>query len=359
MLEEQKIYGSQFLTDCSPKSLKNLLYNFSLFLRKLDLDPPSQLEWQTIFKEATNNASSNNLITAWTLRGNQVYLEIFHPSNPDSIPSFHHENVLSSYGMRQIVSKTYNKLNNYNRPQNTIQELEIASEFQKKILPLPNLPKNEYWNLFTKRKSSLNLAGDYVDAYQNKNGDLFLIIADVMGKGITAALLATMIKTAFDINLESNITITNLIHSLNHTIVQETKNLTIFATCSIAFIPFSSKYIEIVNAAHCPPLLFNSSGLVHEFLPSGPPLGIFENAHYTSEVFPLTKKEQLIMLTDGLYEWKLNDSPWGWQNLLKFIPQHLSSPEALWDALQHQIQKNTPSESSSDDQTILHWTQKN
>lgn len=256
MLEEQKIYGSQFLTDCSPESLKNLYQDFSIFLRKLDLSPPSQAEWLTIFKEATNNTSTNELITAWTLRGDQIYLEIFHPSSTDANQSYHHENVLSPHGMRQIVSKSYNKINTLHHSQNTSYELEIASEFQKKILPLPNLPENQHWSLFTRRKSSLNLAGDYVDAYQNKNGDLFLITADIMGKGITAALLASIIKTAFDINLESNITLLDLIHSLNHIIVRETKNLTIFATCSIAFIPSSYQHIEIVNAGHCPPPSF-------------------------------------------------------------------------------------------------------
>lgn len=357
MLEEQKIHGSQFLTDSSPESIKNLHHHFSRFLKKLNLDPPNQLEWQALFQEATTHSnSSDKLVTAWTLRGDQIYLEVFHPSDPHLDLTYHHENLLSPYGMRQIISKTYKKLNKRKKPIPTTNELELASEFQKKILPLPKFPENEDWSLFTRRKSSLNVAGDYVDACLNKNGDLFLIIADVMGKGITAALLATMIRTAFDMNLESNLTLIDLVHALNHTLVRETQNLTIFATCCIAFIPFKCNTIEIVNAAHCPPLLFNGKELIRQFPASGPPLGLFENAHYTSEIFPLTKAEKLIMLTDGLYEWAYGDTSWGWQNLLKFIPQHSSSPEDLWNALQNQI--NATSDTMSDDQTLLVWTRK-
>lgn len=106
------------------------------------------------------------------------------------------------------------------------------------------------------------------------------------------------------------------------------------------------------------PLLFNRTDLIHQFLPSGPPLGVFENSQYTSESHSITKDEQLIMLTDGLYEWRYDDKTWGWANLLKFIEQHLSSPEYLWDSLQKQINKYSSSEGLTDDQTILFWAQK-
>ena len=71
------------------------------------------------------------------------------------------------------------------------------------LLPLPKLDPHKSWSFFAERNMSQKVSGDYVDAHLTEKGDLFLITADVMGKGISAAFLAAMIRTAFHINTES------------------------------------------------------------------------------------------------------------------------------------------------------------
>ena len=245
-----------------------------------------------------------------------------------------------------------------NKDLRTINELDLAAEFQKKLIPVPQLKENEQWDFFAKRTSAKKVGGDYLDAYLNNNGDLYLIIADVMGKGLTAAFLAAMLRTAFLINVDSGKSVHELIHSLNQVIINQTKDLEIFATCCIARIPKTFDKIEIANAGHCSPLLFNKKDLVYEFNPTGPPLGLFEDSKYTTETIQLKKSEELVMLTDGLYEWKTMENIWGWANLVKFIPENLGSPQRLWDALQDEIRKKTISSVIEDDQALLYWKRK-
>lgn len=139
MLEEQKIYGSQFVSDCSPEALKELLHRFCLFLKKLHLDSAAQLEWQRIFEEATKDHTPQQLVASWSLRGDAIYLEIFYPKNTKTETTYQHDNITDKHGVKQIISKSYPNLHNTDQPQATIYELEIASEFQKEN-PTPSQP---------------------------------------------------------------------------------------------------------------------------------------------------------------------------------------------------------------------------
>ncbi|MGE9293202.1 MAG: ATP-binding protein, partial [Puniceicoccales bacterium] len=87
------------------------------------------------------------------------------------------------------------------REARALRELEIASEIQKTLLPLPKVQPHQRWRLTTRREGAREVAGDYVGAEQGRNGDLHLVIVDVMGKGVSASFLAGMFRTAFNISL--------------------------------------------------------------------------------------------------------------------------------------------------------------
>lgn len=236
-----------------------------------------------------------------------------------------------------------------------VSELEIASELQKKLLPIPQLEVNKKWNFFAARKSAREVAGDYVDAVIKPDGSVYFIVVDVMGKGVSAALLAAMIKTAFYITLESKESPLDVLYALNKIVYEQTKNISIFATCCITYIPSTLDRIDIVNAGHCPPLLYHSHELFKEVEASGPPLGLYEKCDYTTSSFSLQKADQLIIVTDGLYEWEYDGHIWGWENFLNFIPSNLTSPITIWNSIQEEILEHSRGNENTDDQTILFW----
>ena len=69
------------------------------------------------------------------------------------------------------------------REQRAYQELEIAAEIQKTLLPLPTITCPPQWQVFAARRSARDVAGDYLEAQRSENGDTYLAVVDVMGKG--------------------------------------------------------------------------------------------------------------------------------------------------------------------------------
>lgn len=239
--------------------------------------------------------------------------------------------------------------------QRAFSELEIAAEIQQKLLPVPPKVENPEYSLFAIRKSAREVAGDYVDVLTNKNGDQLLIVFDVMGKGVSAALLAGMIRSALKAYVIEFDSLENIITHLNKSICEQVGDLTLFATCGAALVKRKQQTIEILNAAHCPPLLFRNNKLLSEIAPSGPPLGLFSESPYLTETFPLEGKEAVIIVTDGLYEWKSNDTIWGWDNFKSFsLANSNLTPETYWNLLQNEIISSDDS-GASDDQTLLYW----
>ena len=244
------------------------------------------------------------------------------------------------------------------REQRAMREVEIAAEMQDTMFPVPKLPECSQWELFAKRKSAREVGGDYVDACRKENGELVLLMVDVMGKGVPAAFLAAMLRTALHINIKNQpaVSTLDLVNALNQILFFQVGDLGMFATCAVATVSEDLKKIEIVNAGHCPVLLLKNDEVICEIEPSGPPLGLFDDAAFDVEEFPLAGGEGVLMITDGLYEWEEKEEIWGWENFMDFLgPRYFEQPKALWEDLQQAITRAAPDDEARDDQTLLCW----
>lgn len=218
-----------------------------------------------------------------------------------------------------------------------VRELEIATEIQRALLPILPCPQSNRWNVAIYQKSSMTVAGDYAMAKTDSHGNLIVAIIDVMGKGVSAALLASIFRTALDMSVEVD-TAAGILETINRTLCKQLGNLSMFITCAIARVSADGRKLDHASAGHCPTFCYQPDGTKRFLHPSGPPLGILPDVCYTGDPISLTGGERLVFVTDGCYEWDRTDQEQGWQNFVAQVDQvHAEPPEVLWRQVHDRI----------------------
>jgi serine phosphatase RsbU (regulator of sigma subunit)/anti-sigma regulatory factor (Ser/Thr protein kinase) len=246
------------------------------------------------------------------------------------------------------------------REQQALREIEIAATMQNDLLPLPTSAAFRGGRAVVRRRNARTVAGDYVDICPMPDGGILLAMVDVMGKGMSAALFAGMVRTALRMHCDIGQPVGQLLEDLNRVLCRQTGELTLFATCALVYISPRRDRALIVNAGHCP-VLWLGPGVrrpSREIAPSGPPLGLYPDIHYTVEEQALAPGDQIVLVTDGLYEWESNaDTAGAWQRLADMLrARRGEGGEAFWEAIQQRIRDANPHETDPrDDQTLLVW----
>jgi serine phosphatase RsbU (regulator of sigma subunit)/anti-sigma regulatory factor (Ser/Thr protein kinase) len=236
--------------------------------------------------------------------------------------------------------------------QKDLRELEIAVEIQKALLPILPPPVSDHWFVSIHQESSLSIAGDYAIAKADPAGNLVVAMIDVMGKGVSAALLASIFRTAFAMShhIPSS---SEILKMINRTLCKQLGSLSMFITCAIARVSADGKSIDHASAGHCPTFFYKADGSCGFFHPSGPPLGILSEANYSSDHAALEGGERLVFVTDGCYEWDRRDEDFGWHRFVDHMDEHRASPPAeLWTELRERIRKEF-GDQLEDDCTIV------
>ena len=149
-----------------------------------------------------------------------------------------------------------------------VKELEIAAEIQRNLLPILPPPKSEAWEITLRHESAQEVAGDYVEACLDSDGDLVLSVIDVMGKGVSAAMLATLFRTGLHTNLTRSQPLNELVQGINDVLCLQLGSVTRFITCAIVRIDLDSGLAEIVNAGHAPVTLMKDGAISAQVNPS-------------------------------------------------------------------------------------------
>ncbi len=221
--------------------------------------------------------------------------------------------------------------------QKDLRELEIAVEIQKALLPILPAPVSDRWHVSINQESSLTIAGDYAIARTDATGNLVVAMIDVMGKGVSAALLASIFRTAFEMSLNIPSS-SQILDTMNQTLCGQLGDLSMFITCAIARISADGKHLDHSSAGHCPTFFYKADGSRHFLHPSGPPLGILPEASYSSDVAPLHGGERLVFITDGCYEWDRRDEDFGWHRFVEHMDENrTSTPQQLWSQVRERI----------------------
>jgi phosphoserine phosphatase RsbU/P len=182
-------------------------------------------------------------------------------------------------------------------------ELELAKEMQEMLFP-KNLPSNNRIDVAAKYVAKQMVGGDYYDFIQLNDNEYVLCIADVSGKGISAALLMSNFQAHLRANTYYNhqeLTLQELVEQLNAT-VNDAVNGEKFITFFIAYYHCGKKILKYINAGHNYPVL--TDGTNARFLNKGcVGLGMFEKIpHMEMEEITIHPGDTLVCYTDGLVE---------------------------------------------------------
>jgi serine phosphatase RsbU (regulator of sigma subunit)/anti-sigma regulatory factor (Ser/Thr protein kinase) len=236
-------------------------------------------------------------------------------------------------------------------------ELEIARNIQRSLLPR-SLPQLRHFGVAGYCESAQQVGGDFYDVLQLSDNSLLLVVADVMGKGVPAALFAAILHSLVRALPEWTQHPSELLARLNWHMYEELSAVDMFVTAQIVLINSKKNEMTVASAGHCPVLLVQSGVPgVTRVAPEGMPLGILPTTRFVDETHELKSPCRVLLHTDGLTEAAdAMESAKAQRRLEKWMKESLArerTAEQLRDELAAGLQKVQRSMPLKDDQTFL------
>lgn len=183
-------------------------------------------------------------------------------------------------------------------------ELDLARQIQESILPrtYPAFPDRPEFDLFARTTPAREVGGDFYDFFFVDDTHLGMVVGDVSGKGVPAALFMTVSRTLIKNSALHQFDPVEVLNEVNAQIMPDNE-MCMFVTVFYAVYDLETGRLNFANAGHPPPLLRRASGEVAQ-LPAtgGTVLGVLPDMGITpGEVF-LQKDDVLLIFTDGLDE---------------------------------------------------------
>jgi serine phosphatase RsbU (regulator of sigma subunit) len=182
----------------------------------------------------------------------------------------------------------------------TIQkELETARQIQLSILPSA-VPKIKDLDIAARYIPMTSVAGDFYDFIVVDEKHIGILVADVSGHGMPAALIASMLKIALSSQLSHAADPARVLLGLNETLCGKFQHH--FVTAAYVFVDMENRKLTYAGAGHPPLLLWGESGGVRSVEENGLFLGKFSFATYTSVDLPIKAGDRILLYTDGIPE---------------------------------------------------------
>jgi sigma-B regulation protein RsbU (phosphoserine phosphatase) len=181
-------------------------------------------------------------------------------------------------------------------------EIELASEIQRQILP-KSVPDVGGWELVGWNRPARHIGGDYFDLFRlgSDSERLVLVVGDVSGKGVPAALLVSTLHSSLRLLTERMPVCSELFDRLNrHVLESSTANK--FITLFVGELDPATGELVYLNAGHNPALVLRAGGAVEQLGPGGLPLGLLPQATYRAERLALEPGDLLCLYSDGITE---------------------------------------------------------
>ncbi|MBL8021363.1 MAG: SpoIIE family protein phosphatase, partial [Leptospirales bacterium] len=231
-------------------------------------------------------------------------------------------------------------------------ELGVARQIQQSILP-QGAPVLSGIRVAARYEPMQAVGGDFYDFYPVSNSMLCVLIADVSGHGIPAALIASMLKIAGAENVSRAESPSEFLLAINRVILGKQSDH--FVTAGFGVIDISKRTLTYANAGHPPLLIQSKTGAIRRLRPLGRILGIFPNPSFAHETVELLDGDRIVFYTDGIIEASGEDFvQFGQERVEMLLTEFINrSPEELSDALLQRLHDWTGATSLDDDVTFV------
>jgi serine phosphatase RsbU (regulator of sigma subunit) len=179
-------------------------------------------------------------------------------------------------------------------------EIEVAGEVQRRLLE-SNQGAQVELDFHAWADPLKAVGGDYYDFWSGDDGRRIVVVADVAGKGLPAALLMPALRIAVRSTVARHQDPARIVHEVNQSLYQTTEPSS-FATLFFASLDPEGGSLTYVNAGHLPGLLVDGAGEVRWLSGGGTPVGLVPEAPYESHTLALAPDDLLVLYTDGIWE---------------------------------------------------------
>ncbi len=249
---------------------------------------------------------------------------------------------------RMVDSLKYNK--------RVAEELELAKGIQPNMIPT-NFEKfnnrNEF-SIYAEMHTAKEVGGDFYDFFMQDDNHLVIVIADVSGKGVPAAMLMAVAKTLIKSYVFMGLTIDEVFNKTNNLICGNDET-NMFITACMGILDLKTGDLKYVNAGHNLPLLFNRNSIDYVEMKTGVVLGVIEDYEYKTGEIKINPGDKLLMYTDGVTECKNDKSEFfGDIRFKDFVSKKNSKePQTVIQNVYEELKTFASGAEQSDDITLL------
>jgi serine phosphatase RsbU (regulator of sigma subunit) len=243
--------------------------------------------------------------------------------------------------------------------QHVRQELELGRQIQTDFLPA-TLPETSGWECAVSFHPAFEVAGDFYDLFQLGENKLCLVIADVCGKGVGAALFMALVRSltrAFAEQADAaGETVLRAVELTNSYITRHHRQRKsyMFATLFFGALDTTTGVMDYTTAGHYPPLVLGADGSISSLELCGPALGITGDTTFEIKRIVIPKGASLFAYTDGVIEAKnATEELFSQERLLSILQSPSPSAQAVLDRIEECLRVYTGDTEQSDDITMM------
>jgi sigma-B regulation protein RsbU (phosphoserine phosphatase) len=232
-------------------------------------------------------------------------------------------------------------------------ELRVAHDIQMRFVPEAPLHCGP-WDVDGRLVPARQVGGDFYDFFGLEDGRAALVIGDVAGKGVPAALLVSTVQSALRAYAGLRLEPLPLIEQLNRRVAQSVAAGR-FVTLFYAELDPVARVMRYVNAGHVWPRVRRANGDLESIPAGGIPLGIFENTTFEQGECRLGPDDSVLMYSDGIPD-AINafNHDFGEERIAQLWRKHGAGPTpAVLDRLMADVTTFSGSAPQSDDQTVM------
>lgn len=233
-------------------------------------------------------------------------------------------------------------------------EAQAAATIQQRLLPAQPPSINGY-RFIGRNVPCYEVGGDYYDCIEREDGRRAIVIGDVAGKGMGAALLMAVLQATFHAHARTSADPRTLIADLNRAICRSAPSNR-FVTLFYADLDPLAHRLLCINAGHAPsPLIVRASGAIEEVAAGDPPLGIFSTCDYNVFEARLEPGDFVFTCSDGVTDIiSPEDEMFGDERVRSLLTSNAGLPiEGVHAALSHQLKEHARGTRQPDDLTLI------